>query len=86
MAVEQHFDVARNNLSDSRLHNKSDRQLNKMFCAFAGLILWRLFNRRLIDMLVKYHMFETNANAELEDIKSENNRFGTIMYTIYTVK
>ena len=86
-AVEERFDVTKNDLSDSRLHLKSDRPLDgKLFCAFAGLILWRLFNRRLGDLLTKRRMSVSDAIAELEDIEIVRKRDGTYMMRKATTK
>ncbi len=76
-AFEERFDVTKNDLSDGRLRLEGDDSVEeKMFCAFVGLILWRLFNRRLDDLLTKRRMSVSDAIAEIEDIEIIRKRNG----------
>ena len=69
-ALEERFDVMKNDLSDGRLRVEGEDPVEgKLFCAFAGLILWRLLKNRFGDPLMKRSMLVSDAIAELEDIE-----------------
>ena len=79
-ALEECFDVTKNDLSDGRLRLEDEDPVEgRLFCAFVGLILWRLIKNRLGDLLMKRRMSVSDAIAEIEDIEIVRKRDGTYM-------
>ena len=82
-AVVERFDVTKNDLSDGRLRLGDDDPVDgRLMCAFAGLIIWRLFKNRLGELIEKRRMSVNDAIAELEDIEIFRKSDGTCMMSV----
>ena len=86
-AAEECFDVTKKDLSDGRLRLEFDEPVEgKLFCAFAGLILWRLIKNRLGDLLMKRRMSVSDVIAELEGIEIVRKSDGMYMMSVEGIK